>query len=74
VVSDQYIAQAKPAGYTLDQGFRRQAKATFDAALATGRTPYFYFDGPPDAAVIRALNRYAAHYGIQPVIDIGSGS
>lgn len=70
VISDKYVAQAKPANFQLGSSFRGQAKATFEAAKATGRTPYFQFDGPPSRDVLRALERYAAKYGIKPVIDV----
>jgi RHS repeat-associated protein len=69
-VSDQYVAQAKPADFTLNARFRNQAKVTFETATQSGRTPYFQFDGPPGPGVLDALNRYAARYGIKPVIDL----
>ena len=68
-ISRQYVAQAKPANFGLSQAFRIQAKATFQAAIDTGRIPYFQFDGPPQPGVIQALQRYAQRYGVQPVID-----
>ena len=46
-VSSEYVAQAKPANFTLNQAFRNQAKVTFEVAIQSGRTPYFQFDGPP---------------------------
>ena len=42
--STEYVAQAKPANFTLNQAFRNQAKTTFEVALQVGRTPYFQFD------------------------------
>jgi hypothetical protein len=69
-VSDQYVAQAKPANFTLNQAFRNQAKTTFEVAIKTGRTPYFQFDGQPGPGVLQTLSRYADRYGIQPVIDL----
>ncbi|MDQ6949831.1 MAG: hypothetical protein M3256_27170, partial [Actinomycetota bacterium] len=69
-VSDKYVAQAKPANFTLNQRFRQQAKMTFETAIQTGRIPYFQFDGPPGPGVLNALRRYAARYGVEPVIDI----
>jgi hypothetical protein len=69
-LSTEYVAQAKPANFTLNQAFRNQAKATFEVALQSGRTPYFQFDGPPGPAVLHALSRYADRYGIEPVIDL----
>jgi hypothetical protein len=69
-LSTEYVAQAKPANFTLNQAFRNQAKATFEVALQSGRTPYFQFDGPPGPGVLRTLSRYASRYGIEPVIDL----
>jgi hypothetical protein len=70
VVSDLYVAQTKPANLTHGKEFRDQAKATFEAALATGRTPYFHFEGPPKKGVLEALARYERRYGVRPVIDL----
>ena len=69
-VSSEYIAQAKPANFTLNQAFRNQAKVTFEVAIQSGRTPYFQFDGPPGPGVLQTLIRYADRYGIEPVIDL----
>jgi Restriction endonuclease fold toxin 3 len=69
-VSSEYVAQAKPANFTLNQAFRNQAKVTFEVAIQSGRTPYFQFDGPPGPGVLQTLSRYAARYGIEPVIDL----
>ncbi len=69
-LSTEYVAQAKPANFTLNQAFRNQAKATFEVALQSGRTPYFQFDGPPGPGVLHTLSRYADRYGIEPVIDL----
>lgn len=71
-LSTEYVAQAKPANFTLNQAFRNQAKATFEVALQSGRTPYFQFDGPPGPGVLHTLSRYADRYGIDPVIDLTS--
>lgn len=71
-LSPEYVAQAKPANFTLNQAFRNQAKATFEVALQSGRTPYFQFDGPPGPGVLHTLSRYADRYGIEPVIDLTS--
>jgi hypothetical protein len=54
-LSTEYVAQAKPANFTLNQAFRNQAKATFEVALQSGRTPYFQFDGPPRPGVLQSL-------------------
>jgi Restriction endonuclease fold toxin 3 len=69
-VSNDYVAQAKPANFTLNQAFRNQAKTTFEVALQSGRTPYFQFDGPPGPRVLHTLGRYADRYGIEPAIDV----
>jgi len=69
-VSSDYVAQAKPANFTLNQAFRNQAKSTFEVAIQSGRTPYFQFDGPPGLGVLQTLSRYAERYGIEPVIDL----
>ncbi|MGW6249382.1 putative T7SS-secreted protein [Streptomyces roseolus] len=68
-ISDEYVAQAKPADFTLNKKFRKQAQATFEAALQSGRTPYFHFDGPPGPGVIDKLQEYGRRYGVEPVID-----
>jgi Restriction endonuclease fold toxin 3 len=68
-ISDEYIAEAKPANLGLSQKFRAQAKAIFQAAGDTGRTPYFQLEGPPQSDLIQALQRYADRYKVQPVID-----
>lgn len=70
-VSDQHIAQAKPADFTLNKKFRDQAKATFEASQQSGRTPYFQFDNQPGPGVLETIQRYAERYGSTPVIDIG---
>ena len=69
-ISAEYVAQAKPVNFTLNQAFRNQAKATFEVALQSGRTPYFQFEGPPGPGVLHTLSRYAERYGIEPVIDL----
>ena len=69
-LSTEYVAQAKPANFTLNQAFRNQAKSTFEVALQSGRTPYFQFDGPPGPGVLHTLSRYADRYGIEPVVDL----
>ena len=69
-LSTEYVAQAKPANFTLNQAFRNQAKVTFEVALQSGRTPYFQFDGQPGPGVLHTLSRYADRYGIEPVIDL----
>ncbi len=68
-VSDLYVAQSKPANFTLNKAFRDQAKVTFDTAVKTGRRPYFHFEGPPGPGVLQAIQRYTERYGVEPVID-----
>jgi len=68
-ISDQYVAQTKPPLKSLDKQFRKQAKATIEAANETGRKAYFHFEGEPDNRVLRQLNEYAARYGVEIIID-----
>lgn len=70
-VTDDYLAQSKPADFTLNKKFRDQAKATFELAGQSGRTPYFHFDSPPGPGVLKKIDEYAQRYGNAPVIDIG---
>jgi RHS repeat-associated protein len=63
-ISDEYIAQAKPAGFTLNKTFRDQAKATFEAASATNRKVLYEFGGPPGPGVIKKLNEYSTRYNV----------
>ncbi len=69
-ISDEFIAQSKPAINTFNKKFRKQAKATFDAAKETGRKVYFEFDGLPAQEVIDKLNEYSTRYGVPIIIDI----
>jgi WXG100 family type VII secretion target len=68
-ISDQYIAQTKPPLNSLDKQFRKQAKATIEAAIETGRKAYFHFEGKPDDRVIRQLKEYAERYEVEIIID-----
>ncbi|GAA2730728.1 hypothetical protein GCM10010360_12760 [Streptomyces nogalater] len=68
-ISDDYLAQSKPGGMQMGSALRNQAKATFEYAIQSGRTPYFHFDGEPGPGVIAKLQEYGRRYGIQPVID-----
>jgi hypothetical protein len=70
-VTDDYLAQSKPPDFTLNKKFRDQAKATFELAGQSGRTPYFHFESPPGPGVLKKIDEYAQRYGTQPVIDIG---
>ncbi|MGQ0840006.1 restriction endonuclease fold toxin [Actinokineospora sp.] len=69
-VSDKYVAQTKPASFTLNQKFRNQAKATFEYAMKSGRLPYFHFNGAPGPGVLEAVDRYSERYGVTAVIDL----
>ncbi|MET8974165.1 restriction endonuclease fold toxin [Streptomyces sp. NPDC004539] len=68
-ISDEYVAQSKPGGMQMGSALRNQAKATFEYAIQSGRTPYFHFDGEPGAGVVAKLQEYGRRYGIEPVID-----
>ncbi|MFJ2667312.1 restriction endonuclease fold toxin [Nocardia fluminea] len=68
-VSDEYVAQAKPANFAGNKKFRSQARATFEAAEANDKKVYYHFDGPPSDDVIRTLRRYSDEYGVEVVID-----
>lgn len=68
-VSDDYIAQAKPANFQVNKAFRSQARATFEAAQETGRKVYYHFQGPPQTGVVEKLHQYAEEYGVELVID-----
>jgi hypothetical protein len=69
-ISDEYVAQSKPADMQIGSSFRNQVKATFEYAIQSGRTPYFHFEGPPRPDVIRKIEEYRQRYGTTPVIDI----
>ncbi|MFE0421372.1 putative T7SS-secreted protein [Streptomyces sp. NPDC058953] len=68
-ISDEYVAQSKPEGMQMGSALRNQAKATFEYAIQSGRTPYFHFDGEPGPGVIAKLQEYGRRYGVDPVID-----
>jgi RHS repeat-associated protein len=69
-ISDKYIAQSKPALKTLSKEKRNQFKATYEAAIATGRIPYFHFEGKPAERVLRQIDEYNKRYNIEAVVDI----
>lgn len=69
-VSDDYVAQSKPAGMQVGSAFRNQVKATFEYAIQSGRTPYFHFEGPTGPGVLEKINEYSRRYGVEPVIDM----
>ncbi len=68
-ISEDYVAQSKPALQTLNKSVRDQMKATFEAAQETGRKVYYHFEGQPAQSVIDKLNEYSSRYGIEVVID-----
>lgn len=70
VIGNEWIAQAKPVNFKLSENFRVQAKATFEAAKATGRKAYFQFEGPPQYDVIRKIVEYGQRYGVDFRIDV----
>lgn len=68
-VSDEFIAQTKPAMQQLGKNARSQMRASFEAAQETGRKVYYHFDGQPAASVIDKLHEYSRRYGVEVVID-----
>lgn len=68
-ISNEYIAQAKPALSTLNKNVREQMKATFEAAKQTGKKVYYQFEGTPAQSVIDKLYEYSERYGIEVIID-----
>jgi Restriction endonuclease fold toxin 3 len=72
VITDKYIAQAKMTAPKENIGSRDrdQIKATFVAAKATGRQPYFQFELGIDKAEKDTILRYAERYKINPIIDL----
>ena len=69
VVSDDYIAQAKPDLQSYGKSWRNQTKATFEAAKETGRKAYFQFEGAPADDILRKIAEYSERYGVDYVID-----
>ncbi len=69
VVSSEYIAQAKPDLSIYGKSWRKQTKATFEAAQETGRKAYFQFEGQPDDSIIQKIAEYGERYGVEYVID-----
>lgn len=65
-MSDKYIAQAKPDLRGYGKSWRNQTKAKFEAALETGKTPYFQFEGEPSPSILNKIQEYGERY----VIDI----
>ena len=69
VISDKYIAQAKPDLKGYGKSWRKQTKATFEAAKQTDKIPYFQFEGEPSPDTIKKIQEYSERYGIDYVID-----
>lgn len=69
VISDEFIAQAKPNLQSFGKSWREQTKATFEAAKATGRKAYFQFEGTPADDILRKIAEYGERYGVEYVID-----
>lgn len=69
-ISNEYIAQAKPPLKTVNKTVRTQMKATFEAAVETGKKVYYQFEGKPDQSVINKLMEYSQRYGVEVIIDI----
>jgi hypothetical protein len=69
VVSDEYIAQTKSAKAMVNRSFRAQAKATLEAAKATGRAVYYHFEGAPPAETRSRLEHYSERYGVRLTYD-----
>ena len=68
-VSDLYIGQTKPGGFSLGANFRGQAQTTIEAGIEMGKIPYFHFNGLPKPGVIEKLNEYGARYNVTIIID-----
>jgi hypothetical protein len=72
-VSDEYIAQTKPATVANSTEYRNQVYATFDAARQNGKLPYFHFEGgTPSNEIIDVLNNYSNKFDIKHVLDTNS--
>ncbi|MBK6519762.1 MAG: hypothetical protein IPG04_37935 [Polyangiaceae bacterium] len=68
-ISNVYIGQTRDAGAAMGRRFRNQAKATFEASLASGRMPYFHFQSTPHPTVLRKLREYEDRYGLPAAFD-----
>ena len=69
VISDQYIAQAKPPLKCVNKTVRTQMKATFEAAKKYERKIYYQFEGIPSQEVLDKLYEYSERYGVEVIID-----
>lgn len=68
VISAAFVAQTK-VGYSIGSRMRGQARATFEAAIASGRTPYFHSETPFSDEVRARFSKYEKEYGIKAVLD-----
>ena len=69
VISDQYIAQAKPPLKCVNKTVRTHMKATFEAAKKYERKIYYQFEGIPSQEVLDKLYEYSERYGVEVIID-----
>ena len=69
VISDQYIAQAKPPLKCVNKTVRTQMKATFEAAKKYERKVYYQFEGIPSQEVLDKLYEHSERYGVEVIID-----
>lgn len=69
MISDQYIAQAKPPLKCVNKTVRTQMKATFEAAKKYERKVYYQFEGIPSQEVLDKLYEYSERYGVEAIID-----
>ncbi|MFR0955087.1 MAG: restriction endonuclease fold toxin [Roseburia inulinivorans] len=69
VISDQYIAQAKPPLKCVNKTVRTQMKATFEATKKYERKVYYQFEGIPSQEVLDKLYEYSERYGVEVIID-----
>ena len=69
VISDQYIAQAKPPLKCVNKTVRTQMKATFEAAKKYERKVYYQFEGIPSQEVLDKLYEYSERFGVEVIID-----
>lgn len=74
MISDQYIAQAKPPLKCVNKTVRTQMKATFEAAKKYERKVYYQFEGYqfegiPSQEVLDKLYEHSERYGVEVIID-----
>ena len=69
-ISNNYIAETKPALRVLNERIRKQMKTAFEAAKATGRKVYYHFEGAPGQEIINKLYEYSERYNVEVIIDV----